>query len=73
MPAKQTFRMPERGGITAAPEFRVATALEFIAHYLDRIDDHLEKLSASAGGAQAGLTRVASEIDDVCRAIKAMK
>ena len=32
---------------------RQAIALEFIAHYLDRIDDHLEKLAAVAesGGA----------------------
>jgi hypothetical protein len=29
------------------PEERQAVALEFIAHYLDRIDSHLERLAAA--------------------------
>lgn len=32
------------GKPTGTPDERQAVALEFIAHYLDRIDSHLERL-----------------------------
>ena len=32
------------------PEFRVITALEFIAFYLNRIEGHLEKIAVAADG-----------------------
>jgi hypothetical protein len=48
------------------PEERQAIALEFIAHYLDRIDSHLERLAAAVEtGGENGKT-----LRDIAKALK---
>ena len=42
-------------------EFRTPIALEFIAHYLDRIDDHLERLAALAQGSGEAVGRLSAD------------
>lgn len=51
MPASGKKRYAFQDVVPIAVDVRAANALEFIAYYLDRIDDHLEAL---AGQAQAG-------------------
>ena len=41
---KRSFTFPSNRTATAPAEYRVANALEHIAHYLERIDGHLERL-----------------------------
>jgi hypothetical protein len=45
---KQQFLFPSQTMPSAPTEARVAATLEFIAHYLDRIDSHLERLASAA-------------------------
>ncbi len=63
MPAeRKAFLFPDQMN----SEARVANALEFIAHYLDRIEGHLQRLAdqqPEAGG------RIAAEIKQVQAAL----
>jgi hypothetical protein len=49
---KSPFVFPDSAGAVMSAEARKVNALEFIAHYLDRIEGHLERLSAT--GADMG-------------------
>ncbi len=63
MAAKQHFQFTDVGSPMNESQ-RVAHALEFIAHYLDRIDGHLEVLAAQAKNdpAQAQIARSLTDI-----------
>jgi hypothetical protein len=51
------------------PEERQAIALEFIAHYLDRIDSHLEQL-AEALESGKGNEKIRLQLVDIAKALK---
>ena len=40
----------------------MANALEYIAHYLDRIDDHLEVIATEARDSSSGQTKIAQAL-----------
>lgn len=46
----------------APADMRAANALEFIAHYLDRIDGHLEALVAQARGGNGETAKIAQQL-----------
>lgn len=50
-------------------EMREAHALEFIAYYLDRIDQHLEKIAAAGAGTQLNLSAVAHIMPQILKAV----
>ncbi len=61
---RQNFVFPD----AASPmnyEARKASALEFIAHYLDRIEAHLERLAAVAESNNGEMTKVALQMTSV--------
>ena len=51
------------------PEERQAIALEFIAHYLDRVDSHLERL-AEALESGKGNEKIRLQLVDIAKALK---
>jgi hypothetical protein len=59
MTAKRNFPLSADVPAEGNPESRSATALEFIAYYLDRIEGHLERLAnvAETQTSQTGMTR----------------
>jgi len=59
-----SFMFPIRTSVPPA-ETRAATALEFIAHYLDRIETHLEKLAASSHAGNEELSKIALQLTTV--------
>jgi hypothetical protein len=59
MSEKKVFDFPVEGSL----EGRRTDALEFIAHYLDRIDGHLEKIAAAAEGSDIARREIAAQID----------
>lgn len=62
------FSTPQRK-VDATPEERAANALEFIAHYLDRIDAHLEQLAAAQ--TKSSLEGVRLELTAITEILKA--
>ena len=51
------------------PEERQAIALEFIAHYLDRIDFHLERLAAAIESG-SGNEKIRLQLMEIAKALK---
>ena len=51
-------------------EHRQAAALEYIAYYLDRIEQHLEKIAASGAESQASLGAVARVLPKILGVMK---
>jgi hypothetical protein len=52
-----------------ATEERVATALEFIAHYLDRIDSHLEQLAKAVPENKGAVVGISHQLASIAKAI----
>jgi hypothetical protein len=72
MPAqKQTFVFPDAAGAAMPVEARAANALEFIAHYLDRIEGHLEQLSKSQ--VLGSLEGIRMELTGITEFVKKLK
>ena len=66
MPAqKQDFVFSNARGVDLPADVRAAIALEFIAHYLDRIDGHLERLAANVESGQANGARIGLELASI--------
>lgn len=75
MQERKTFVFTEDAKANLAIEARAANALEFIAHYLDRIEGHLEaladharsgyedssKMAVALQGLQSTLNRIAAK------------
>jgi len=61
MTARREFAFLESDRGTVSAEARAANALEFIAHYLDRIDRHLEQLTVSVSQG-AGVEKLRLEL-----------
>ncbi|HEV8027843.1 MAG TPA: hypothetical protein VGP50_10460 [Stellaceae bacterium] len=55
---------------TATSEAQTLRVLEFIAHYLDRIDDHLERLAAQVESGQAGGARIVQGLEQITKALR---
>lgn len=68
--AKREFRFPSQSAVPAS-EYRVASALEHIAHYLSRIDDHLEQLVKVVDGNGAGFPMIREEIQKLREVVDA--
>ena len=66
-PQKRNFVLSTGPHVTATPEERAATALEFIAHYLDRIDEHLERLAGTVHADTANTTKIALELTTIAQ------
>ncbi len=54
----------------APTDQRVANAIEFMAQYIDRIDDHLEALAALSRANQAEIAKVASSMDAITQLLR---
>ena len=54
------------GGSKISPDERAARALEHIAHYLDRIDSHLERIASGEANEKLRL-----EMESLVEALKA--
>jgi hypothetical protein len=55
------FNSPDSMGV----EHRQAAAPEYVAYYLDRIEQHLEKIAASGSQSQASLGAVAQTLPKI--------
>lgn len=67
---KRSFMFPNREAIPPV-EHRVAYALESIAHYLDRIEGHLEQLVKTVDANGGGFPLVQAELAQIRLAIGA--
>lgn len=70
MPEVARYPWDFKPGQSMAPDFRQAHALEYIAHYLDRIEQHLAKISSTLTEDPADDITVLSALKDVSDSIK---
>jgi hypothetical protein len=62
---KRNFVFTNSTQVHAPVDQRVANALEFIAHYLDRIDGHLESLAAEMKAGRGDTTTLTSALQSI--------
>lgn len=57
------------GNPQATPDGVAAQALEFIAHYLDRIDSHLERIATQLEAGQSNGAKIAQNVHQIAHLI----
>jgi hypothetical protein len=66
---KKAFVFADDARAVMTPEARGANALEFIAHYLGRIDGHLEALAGQTQAGNANTAKIALELTGIARSV----